>query len=79
MAEFLGVDPGGRYQVLTSDQIIETLVLHCWPYEARFGDRPAVVRKAELALERWLLNGLPCRRERGKRWFDLFQVLNFMH
>jgi hypothetical protein len=45
--------------VVGADEIIEQLVIQCWLFEARAGDRAAARRQAELALERLLAHGLP--------------------
>jgi hypothetical protein len=76
--DHLGTDGDGKYCVVPQDQVIKTLVLYCWPYEARFGDRDEAVRNAERALERWVTQGLPCREQAGKRYFDPAQVINSM-
>jgi hypothetical protein len=78
MVELLGINPDGRYRVAGEEAILQSLVRHCWPYEARAGAEAAALREAGRALERWLSRGLPCRREGDKRLFDLCQVINFM-
>jgi hypothetical protein len=45
--------------VVGADAIIEQLVIQCWLFQARSGDRAGARRQAELALERLLASGLP--------------------
>jgi hypothetical protein len=45
--------------VVGADEIIEQLVIQCWLFQARGGDRTGARRQAEFALERLLANGLP--------------------
>src|ERR1700742_2141317 len=45
--------------VVGADEIIEQLVIQCWLFPARGGDRTGARRQAELALERLLAKGLP--------------------
>jgi hypothetical protein len=76
--DFLGTNDDGRYCVVAEDQIIQSLMFFCWPYEARFGDPARAAQWAGQALERWVAQGLPCREQGGKRYFDFAQVMNFL-
>src|SRR5205085_3869358 len=78
MADPLGINPDGRYCVVSEEAILKSLVRHCWPYEARAGAEEAATREASHALERWLSQGLPFRRQGTNRRFDWCQVNNFM-
>ncbi len=55
--------------VVGADEVIEQLVIQCWLFQARGGDRTGARRQAELALERLLARGLPC--EHGPRGLRL--------
>ncbi len=76
--DHLGTNGDGQYCVVEEEQILKTIVLYCWPYEARFGDAHKAARLAEATLTRWLAQGLPYRLVDGQRRFDLCQVINFM-
>jgi Transglutaminase-like superfamily len=43
----------------TADEVIEQILVQCWLFEARSGDRAAARRRAERTLERLLSKGLP--------------------
>ncbi len=73
----LGTKGDGRYCVVEEESIVQMLLLHCWPYEVRFGDAGKATRLAEEALARWLARGLPHRCRDGQRFFDCCQVMNF--
>jgi hypothetical protein len=47
-----------RY-VVGPDEIIEQLIIQCWLFQSRAGDRAGARRQAERALERLLARGLP--------------------
>ncbi len=47
--------------VVGADEIIEQLVIQCWLFQARGGERAAARRQAELALERLLAEGIAVR------------------
>lgn len=55
--------------VVGPEEIIEQLMIQCWVFEARGGDRAAARRNAEQTLERLLSKGLPC--ENGPRGLRL--------
>ncbi len=74
----LGTNGDGQYCVVEEEQILKTIVLYCWPFEARYGDARKAARLAEAALTRWLAQGLPYRLVDGQRRFDFCQVTNFM-
>jgi transglutaminase-like putative cysteine protease len=67
-----------RYQVIEETRMVRALVTECWPHEALFGDAEGLNATARRVLDRWVAQGLPCREEEGRRWFDPSQVLNFM-
>jgi transglutaminase-like putative cysteine protease len=74
----LGTNGDGRYQVVTEPQILQAIVLYCWPFEARGENSREAARRAGEALERWVARGLPFRESQGQRYFDFCQVVNFM-
>lgn len=75
----LGVDDGGRYCVLDEEAIIEALVRDGWVFEMRAGNEASARHQAAQTLERWLAQGLPCRRQGSQRYFDFCQVVNFSY
>jgi transglutaminase-like putative cysteine protease len=68
----------GRYQVIEEERMVQALVTECWPHEALFGDAEGLRATARRVLERWVGQGLSCRTQGGRRYFDPSQVLNFM-
>jgi transglutaminase-like putative cysteine protease len=68
-----GVRSAGRYQVVSTEGVITTLIRFWWPFEA---PDQAVV-EAEAALRRWVGLGLPHRRAGMNLLFDPYQVINF--
>jgi hypothetical protein len=77
MQDFLGINSDARYCVVAEDQILDALRL-CWLFEARGGAEVWADRQAQENLERWRVEGLPCRREGPRRYFDFCQVVNFL-
>ena len=73
----LGVNDDGRYCVLDEEAIISALVRDGWAHEVRAGNGASARQQAAETLERWLAQGLPCRRQGGQRAFDFCQVCNF--
>jgi hypothetical protein len=72
----LGTRGDGRYRVVDEDRIVANLVRNFLPYEGADDRRHATAEAARL-LERWIVDGLPVRVERGERKFDAFEACNF--
>lgn len=73
-----GVNSDGRYCVVSEEHVLENIIMECWPFEFRAGHVEQARRNARRALDNWLSQGLPHRRQGEHRLFDIFQVLNFL-
>src|ERR1700722_6542407 len=68
----------GRYRTVPEETVLDELVSTIWATEVRAGRRGQARRQAEEALGRWIPQGVPHRHEGGRRFFDNFEVFNFM-
>lgn len=64
--------------VARPDDVIEQLMIQCWLFEARAGDRAGAWREAELTLERLLAGGLPREQRADGLWLDPYAANNFL-
>ncbi|HEY2759031.1 MAG TPA: hypothetical protein VGJ01_25250, partial [Pseudolabrys sp.] len=62
--------------VVRPDDVIEQIMIQCWLFQARGGDRAGARRKAEQTLERLLAMGLP--RESGGMRLDPYAANNMI-
>lgn len=60
-------------------RILDELVFYCWAREHLAGRGAHARSLAAAALERWVDAGLAHRTEGTERFFDSFEVINFMH
>lgn len=68
-----------QHLVVPSDDVVEQILVQCWMFEARGGDRAGARARAERALERLLSGGLPHRRDAaGGLWLDPYAANNLL-
>ncbi|MFM2288544.1 MAG: hypothetical protein RL684_1687 [Pseudomonadota bacterium] len=60
------------------DDVIEQIMIQCWLFEARGGDRDGAWREAERTLERLLARGLPHEQRADGIWLDPYAANNLI-
>jgi len=64
--------------VARPDDVIEQVMIQCWLFEARAGDRAGAWREAERTLERLLARGLPHEQRTDGLWLDPYAANNLI-
>ena len=75
----LGIFVSDRYRTLPETRMIDVLLLAGWAFERERAGGAEATRQTRAALDRWIGLGLGVRRDdRGLRYFDPVEVVNFL-
>lgn len=64
--------------VVRADDVIEQIMIQCWLFEARGGQRPQAWEQAARTLERLLAAGLPHQQRADGLWLDPYAANNLI-
>jgi hypothetical protein len=67
-----------QHLVVADDDVVEQILVQCWMFEARAGDRAGARARAERTLERLLSRGLPSRRGPAGDLLDPYAANNLL-